>query len=102
MVERVGLLRRRGNELIRYLGGAAGPVPPIWRSVSAQDQAADLRTRLNSQRVRFAEPGWRITADHASMTTRTQRASAPLQLRAEFAWRDGMWLVESLHTEELQ
>ena len=102
MVERVRLLRRRGNELTRYLAGASGPSPPIWRNVAVQDRALALRTRLGSGRVRFADPAWRVTADRAGMTTRTQRASTPLELRAEFVWRDDMWLVEALYTEDLQ
>ena len=100
--ERVSLLRSRAGQLTRYLGGASGPVPPIWRNVPTQDRAVALRERLGSGRVRFSEPAWRISAEHASMTMRLQPRGRPLELRAGFAWRDGMWLVESLHTEELQ
>ncbi len=100
--QRVSLLRTRAAQLTRYLGGASGPVPPIWRNVPTQDRAVALRERLGSGRVRFSEPAWRISADHASMTLRLQPGGSPLELRAGFAWRDGMWLVESLHTEELQ
>ncbi len=104
LVERVSLLRRRTSELLRYLGGASGPAPPIWRSVAAQDRAVALRTRLGSGRVRFGEPAWRIASGRASMTTlvRTQRTGAGLVLRAEFVWRNDMWLVETLHIEDLE
>lgn len=99
--QRVSLLRSRAGQLSRYLGGASGPVPPIWRNVPTQDKAVALRGRLGSGRVRFSEPAWRISAEHASMTMRLQPSGSPLELRAGFAWRDGMWLVDSLHTEDL-
>ncbi|MEO6518427.1 MAG: J domain-containing protein [Pseudoxanthomonas sp.] len=101
--QRVSQLRRRADLLTAYLGGASGPVPPIWRNVAAQDSAADLRERLGRGRVNFSEPAWRISAEHASLTARMQRPGAPaLELRAGFVWREGMWLVETLRAEDLQ
>lgn len=99
--ERVGLARRCGSELTRYLARDSGHVPPIWRSVAVQDAATAIRTRLDGGRVRFGAPEWRIAADHASMTTTLRRAGANAVLHAEFAWRDGLWLVERVHTENL-
>lgn len=101
--QRVSQLRRRADQLTAYLGGTSGPVPPIWRNVATQDRAGNLRERLGSGRVRFSEPAWRINTEYASMTIRMLRPGMPpLELRAGFVWREGMWLVETLHVEDLQ
>lgn len=99
--ERVRLVQRRGRELTRYLTGNSGRVPPIWHSVAAQDLAASIRGRLDGSGLRLGDPDWRIVADHATMTSTLQGTGKHATLRAEFAWRDGMWLVEHLDTENL-
>lgn len=99
--ERVRLVHRRGRELTRYLTGNSGRVPPIWRSVAAQDLATSIRGRLDGSGLRLGDADWRIAADHATMTSTLQGDGRPATLRAEFAWRDGMWLVEHLDTENL-
>lgn len=101
-LEQVRLAHRCGNQLTRYVLGDAGPAPPIWHSVSAQDSAWLLRTRLGNGRIRAGDPVWRIGATHAGMGVRLQRADGPVDLQAEFTWRDGRWLVESVHTRNLR
>lgn len=101
-LEQVRLAHRCGKQLTGYVLGNAGPTPPIWHSVSAQDSAWLLRTRLGHGRVRVGDPVWRIGATHAGMGVRLQRADGPVDLQAEFTWRDGRWLVESVHTRNLR
>ena len=110
--ERARLAHRLGVEVTRYLVSDSGHVPPIWRTVAAQDAAASLRTRLDDgapritrifRRARFGDPAWRIAAERATMTATLRPASAAdgdaLTLRVELAWHDGRWLVDAIGTE---
>ncbi|WP_162349296.1 DnaJ domain-containing protein [Pseudoxanthomonas gei] len=100
--EQLRLLLRCGSELTAYLAGSRGPAPPIWGSVSVQDGAALLRAQLEGKRVRVGMPMWQqISAGQARMHTRLQRAGTSMDVSAEFVWRDGMWLVESLQHRSL-
>lgn len=113
-LERARLAQRRGRDVTLYLASSSSHVPPIWRSVAAQDAAASIRDRLEGRRrrimrmigrVQFGDPTWRIAADRAIMTStiaRTGSRANAATLRVELAWRDGMWLVDTIETENLQ
>lgn len=114
-LERVHLAHLRGREVTRYLTGPSSAAPPIWRSVAAHDAAAAVRVQLDDGRsrigrmfnaTRFGEPDWRIGPAHATMTAAIQRnrvgASAdPGTLHVKLAWREGMWLVDTIEVENL-
>lgn len=101
-VDRLLMAQRRGEEVTSYLGSRSGQAPPIWHSLTALDEAAELRERLKDghlrlfRRVRFEEPQWRIGGETARMTAGIRRGGgAPSGvLQVDMVWRDGMWLVE--------
>src|SRR5690606_26386790 len=97
----VQLLQRVSGDLTEYLAGHARRPPPIWNTATAQDAAASLRQQLDG--ARFGEADWHVGAEHARMTSavrRRGRRDAPSVLRAEFAWREGLWLVDALSVEQ--
>ena len=101
--QRVRLVRRVGRDLTTYLAGDARRAPPIWNAVAAQDAAVSLREQLGG--ARFGDAVWDVGADRASMTSpveRRGRHDAAAVLRAEFTWREGLWLVDALTVEEAQ
>lgn len=112
-LERVRLAHRRGDEVTRYLVSSSSGIPPIWRSVAAQDAAASIRQRLMAGRprvarllkpARFGEPTWRIASDRATMAATIERSGSEAgegSLQVGLAWRDGMWLVDTINAENL-
>lgn len=113
LVERVGLVRLRGSELTGYLTGRSKRVPPIWQSMAAQDAAANIRLRLSGDQsgsksgrgsAKLGDPVWQVSADRATMTSTIaswKNASAPGTLRVELAWKEGMWLVDTIEANNL-
>ena len=114
LLERARLAHHRGRDVTRYLTGRSNHVPPIWHSVAAQDAAASIRDRLDGgrtpiarivSRMRLGDPAWRIATDRATMTSTIERGGSEAgatTLRVELAWRDGMWLVDTIETDNLQ
>ena len=101
--QRVRLVQQIAGELTEYLAGDARRAPPIWNTAAAQDAAASLRRQLDG--ARFGDADWHVGAERARMTSaveRRGRRDAPAVLRAEFAWREGLWLVDALSVEETQ
>lgn len=106
--EQVRLARLRGREITRYLGGDGDRAPPIWNNVTALDAADALRMRFaegesgSHASLRFGDPDWRIAGMRATMTSAVlDVGGTPVagRLRVEMAWRDGMWLVDTLQVE---
>lgn len=104
-VERATLAQQRGSEVTQYLQATSAHVPPIWRSVDAQDEAAAIRQRVGSRAgkarggPRFAAPRWSIDNERAFMTAdivSTVPGSEAGRLQVELAWRDEMWLVDHI------
>jgi len=108
--EQATLARHRGLELAKYLGSGTERVPPIWRSVVAQDAAASIRQRLQTRgstgsatrtAARLAGTVWRIGDERATMTAVIVADGSIVhgsRLRVDLEWRDGAWLVDAIET----
>jgi hypothetical protein len=103
--QRIGLVQHTARDLTAYLAGTTRRAPPIWNTASAQDMAASIRRRLDGTRVRFGAPDWRVAGERASMTSAIEHRGQQGELavlRAEFTWREGLWLVDRLAMDGAQ
>ena len=103
---RIRQAQQAGGQLLRYMGDAGRPPPPIWNSPGIQSSAGQLRGELlRDGRVRLGAPEWRIGNDSASVTAsfRADGANARVgSVSAQLVWRDGQWLVTGLSMERAQ
>jgi hypothetical protein len=101
--QRVRLVHRVARDLTTYLAGDARRAPPIWNSAAAQDVAASLRKQFDG--ARFGDADWRVDGERASMRSAIERRgpnAGSAVLRAEFTWREGLWLVDGLAVEDVR
>ena len=102
---------RVGRQLLGYLAGQQSQDPQAWGSASAMQAAASIRQRLGGdggdhgpgwRAAQFAEPMWRIRPGRATLSVDVSqfRPRDPQRLSANLAWRDGIWVVDSVAMED--
>lgn len=97
-----------GDQLLRFMGGAGRPPPPIWSSPGIQSSADLLRQDMHDAgRVRLSDPQWQIGERSAVLTSgyivKGKGVNAgDGRLTADWVWREGRWLVVGLSIERVQ
>lgn len=96
--------REVGEQLLRYMGAANHPPPPIWNSPAIQSSAEQLRHDLHEAGPpALAGPKWRIGQENAVLTSRfNANASAFGAVTADLVWRQGHWLVTGVSVERFE
>jgi hypothetical protein len=101
---RLQAAQQAGELLFRFLQQRSQRSPPIWNSLASEEQAGQVRARLQAlqERWRLAPARWQIGRDEARLESEIQgaKAAGAGRLIARWRWREGYWLLTSVSLEE--